>query len=119
MEHRLCERTDVAADVVIYCCGTFTGRGRIRNLSRDGMFIECVPKICAANICVEVGFVEHGAEMVDMQRICGYVIHRSKHGIGLMLVMPSDAQLRRVNRLRREWRRAESSAATQRASLSS
>lgn len=119
MEHRLCERTDVAADVVIYCCGKFTTRGRIRNLSRDGMFIECAPKICAANICVEVGFIEHGTEMADLQRVCGYVIHRSARGIGLMLVMPSDDQLRGINRLRSGRRRGASSAASKDALLTS
>ncbi|MDT8388083.1 MAG: hypothetical protein RQ736_11240 [Thiogranum sp.] len=60
------------------------------------------------HICIEIEVVSRDYRAKDDQRMCGYVIHRSGQGIGLMLVNPSQNQLHSLSRLRRDRIRAES-----------
>ena len=62
--------------------GRLTVRGNIRNLSRDGMFIEYTKITCPIDLCVEVGFMAHENGITDEQRVRAYVIHQSNGGIG-------------------------------------
>ena len=107
MEHRLFSRTNVMVEVVIYYCGQVTVRGKIRNLSRDGMFIETAAMFYPDHIPVEVGFVTHRNGMADEQRVRAYVIHRSNEGIGLMFVMLNEEDFRSINGLSGERSRCE------------
>lgn len=102
MEHRNFNRAAVAADVAIYCSGTFAARGKIRNISQDGMFIECASAVCPTHICVEVDFLGPGKCVTDEQRVFAYIVHRAEEGIGLMLVMPGKKLLRSLSELTRD-----------------
>ena len=90
MEHRLQKRVRIAVGVDIYCQGRLVARGTIRNLSRDGMFVEYEEILCPLHRCVQVGFRARGKGSGTGQRMSAYVIHRSDKGMGLMFVTRSD-----------------------------
>lgn len=110
MNHRLCKRTNIIEDVVLYRSGQYVTRGKIRNVSLDGMFIETVATNYPVLTCVEVGFVTYKDEMAHKQHMRAYVIHRSNKGIGLMFVTLNDDQLLSINRLNCERGRCKVNA---------
>ena len=103
MEHRCFKRTAVEVEVILYCCGGVAGRGKIRNVSPDGMFIECAPTVCAAHVCVEVGFVAYRKSAMDGLRMRAYVIHRANEGIGVMRVTGTECERVHIIDLRRSF----------------
>ena len=103
MEHRLCKRSEVVVDVVIYYKGQLAVRGKIRNLSWEGMFIETAPMICPAYVIVEVGLVACNNGVTVEQRLRAYAVHQTSEGVGVMFLMPSEEQLCGIDRLNHEY----------------
>lgn len=86
MEHRLSERRPMTLDVLIFHQGLPMGRGRTRNIGREGMFIETeitdFPEGTTLDVEVDVD-TGQGEQRV---RLPALVIHRNDEGIGLMFL---------------------------------
>ena len=81
MEHRLSARRVSGVAATLHSSRFGSAEGRIRNISRDGLFLETdVP--LPANSFVEVEFTE--PVRTSTCRIRGVVIHSKKHGVGLL-----------------------------------
>lgn len=72
MEHRIYKRAEVIVDVAIYRCGEFTTQGKVRNLSQDGMFIECQSTTCPVHVYIEIAVAAHKRKVIDEQRVPAY-----------------------------------------------
>jgi PilZ domain len=81
MEHRYAGRIEAAQDVVICNMTGINLKGKLRNISRDGMYIrtdaQCIQKGETLDI-----------EMANSCCIRGWVVHVGNEGIGVLLVTP-------------------------------
>ena len=81
MEHRYTGRIEAAQDVVIYNMAGKNLKGRLRNVSRDGMYI-----------CTDAQCIHKGETLrIELRNSCcirGWVVHIRDEGIGVLLVTP-------------------------------
>lgn len=76
-------RTPFGFDVMI-CYEPFgLLRGRTRNVSLEGMFVETGQVRLPKNVCVQVVFSIPGVEKAQSHQIFARVVHSSKEGAGL------------------------------------
>lgn len=86
MEHRLSERRPITLDVLIFHQGLPIGRGRTRNIGREGMFIETKKKDFPEGTVLDMELdidTDKGEQRI---RLPALVIHRNREGMGLMFL---------------------------------
>ena len=81
MEHRCTGRKKASRDVLIHACGGNILQGSLRNVSREGMYIQA-----------DVRDI-HKCEVIDIELtngccIRGWVAHIGDDGVGILLVPP-------------------------------
>jgi len=81
MEHRYTGRIEAAQDVVIYNMRGKNIKGRLRNVSRDGMYIRTDAQSIHKGETLEI-------ELTNSCCIRGWVVHIRDEGIGVLLVTP-------------------------------
>jgi hypothetical protein len=82
MEHRYSPRVEGALDVEISCRGRHLGRYQTRNISFDGMFLETGAVDLEPNDFLGLRLKAKG----QSHRMRGFVVHRSRDGVGVMVV---------------------------------
>ena len=83
MEHRYASRIEATQDVVIYNTSGMNLKGKLLNVSRDGMYI------CTDAQCIHKGETLN----IELRNSCcirGWVVHIHDEGIGVLLVSPTD-----------------------------
>ena len=81
MEHRYTGRIEASQDVVICNMTGMNLKGKVRNVSRDGMYI------CTDTQCIHKGETL-SIELKNSCCIRGWVVHTHDKGIGVLLVSP-------------------------------
>lgn len=82
-ERRYNERLSLKHDVVIYCGHLGLIRGKIGNISADGMFIATGRVRLNVNADVEVCLSVGGARGRELHRLNAQVVRIEKDGLGL------------------------------------
>lgn len=86
MEHRCSGRRKASRDVIIHACGGETLKGSLKNVSREGMYIQTNMR----NI--------QKCEVIDIELssgccIRGWVAHIGDDGVGVLLVPPLEDEI--------------------------
>lgn len=102
MEHRWSERTPVFLTVTVLSRGITLFSTTTRNLSRQGALLHAHPNQLGQVRSVELQFDCGSGRKRNAVRLPAYVIHR-KGGIGLMFTEHSNAAVRELDRLRRQY----------------
>ena len=84
MEHRGGLRKPVVVPVTVYHEGAPVGRGRTRNIGREGLFIEADAMRFPVHTVLELELPAALMGRRNRQRIPGLVIHNHHDGVGVM-----------------------------------
>lgn len=84
MEHRQHFRYELAVDLLIYRRGLPVATGRLRNISRDGLFVETGYAELQPHQRLECAFRRH-EDTGQWQRIGAHVCRSAGDGVGLAL----------------------------------
>lgn len=84
MEHRWGDRKPVVVPVTVYHEGRPVGRGRTRNIGREGLFVEGHDLGFPLHTVLELELPPALTGRRNRQRIPGLVIHNHGDGIGVM-----------------------------------
>lgn len=84
MEHRWGGRKPMVVPVTVYHQGAPVGRGRTRNIGREGIFIEADALRFPVHTVLELELPQALTGRRGRQRIPGLVIHNHNDGVGVM-----------------------------------
>jgi hypothetical protein len=84
MEHRYTERKPLDLSVVVNCPRVGLFRGRIRDLSLGGMYIECDCVVMPIHAPVTVSFQPDPDDPSAAIEASGMVVHQRGNAFGLM-----------------------------------
>jgi hypothetical protein len=85
MEHRYSERVPAYVKLKIYSGGIPVAIGHVRNVCRDGMFVETDYNGLRHYQKVECEFRLGGEDMPERHRICAHVLRQASSGFALEL----------------------------------
>ena len=94
MEHRWNSRKPVGVDVVLHYDGLGLIRGKTRNISYGGMYVETNAVNLAKNAVVSVHLPEPDDNENSLQTVRAMVVHTGQDGFGLMFLDFDRAMLR-------------------------
>jgi|GEM_PF-609360 len=85
MEHRYSKRINANIQTMIYKYGLPVAIGRVRDTSRQGIFIDCEPDTAVLNQPLEIELFLHGRRMEKFGRFKCFVVRKEIQGVGLCL----------------------------------
>jgi len=123
MEHRWGQRTPLTCEVLIGQRSHKLVRGRIRDVSIGGMFVETPKARLAVHSVVDIVFVEHWGRVIRIHRLPAVVVRASTTGVGVMFgqlnpkeysTLMSFAAAKQITVVKARPRRQEEVATTER-----
>lgn len=85
MEHRYSKRVVANLQALIYKSGLPIAIGRVLNVSKHGVFIDCAPDIAALNQPLRVDFFAYGRRMERSAGFMCFVVRKEIGGLALCL----------------------------------
>jgi hypothetical protein len=85
MEHRYSKRHSADIQALIFKSGLPIAIGRVRNMSKHGIFIDCAPQAAALNQPLGIELFSYGNRVGKSNRFACFVAHKETHGLGLCL----------------------------------
>lgn len=117
MEHRYSPRLSVDAKILIYKSGLPMAVGWLRNVCRNGLFIETEYGNVLPNQLLEIELLGGRGERRPHRRCRGLVAHRSAGGLGLAIDDDCPASCEWVDELLARYRRRHAAFSTLRDSV--
>jgi hypothetical protein len=84
MEHRLSKRKPITVDVSIYYPPLGLIKGKSRDISLAGMFVETPGTVLPKSATLDIAFVIHNQTAPKLQRVRALVARVTGEGAGLM-----------------------------------
>lgn len=85
MEHRYSKRIIANLQALIYKSGLPIAIGRVRNVSKHGVFVDCAPDIAVLNQPLRIDFFASGRRMERSTGFMCFVVRKEIEGLALCL----------------------------------
>lgn len=82
MEHRYSDRLTADLNIVIYKQNLLVAMGTVKNIGKEGVFIESRFAELTANQPLEIEFLANDSSIKN-RRFKAVVVHRAEHGFGV------------------------------------
>ena len=83
MEHRYSNRVNTDIQALIYKCGLPVVIGRIRNLSRHGIYVQCSGDEFVLHQPLEIELFMQGSRSSEKYRFKCFLTRKEAHGLAL------------------------------------